>query len=62
MKNVYGYINHSGWFKEIGLSERGAKIAARRAGYQQVEVGYRSHINNMFIKTSELVDGKWVKA
>ena len=62
MIKVYGYINHSGWFKEVGRSEVGAKITARRAGYQQVEVGYRSPINNMYIKTSELIDGEWVKA
>lgn len=60
--NVYGFINHSGAFVEVGFSERGAKVAARRRGYQLTEVGYRSNISNMFIKTSELLDGKWVKA
>ena len=59
--NIYGFINHSGAFVEVGLTERGAKIAARRRGYQLTEVGYRSKISNMFICTSELLDGKWVK-
>lgn len=57
---VYGYINHSGAFVEVGKSERGAKVAARRRGYQLTEVGYRSSISNMFIATSEMLDGKWV--
>lgn len=61
MTTIYGFINHSGAFVEVGKSERGAKIAARRRGYQLTIVGYRSPINNMFIPTSELIDGKWIK-
>lgn len=57
---IYGFINHSGAFVEVGKSERGAKCAARRRGYQLTEVGYRSHISNMFIATAEMIDGKWV--
>lgn len=56
---VFGYINRSGCFVEVGHSERGAKCAATRSGYTFTEVGYRSEINNMFIRTSEMIDGKW---
>lgn len=59
MKEVYGYINHSGAFVEVGFTERGAKVAATRRGYEYTEVGYRSTINNMFIKTSTREVGKW---
>ncbi|WP_217846533.1 hypothetical protein [Vibrio alginolyticus] len=57
MQNVYGYVYMS-VFCETGLSERGAKIAASRVGSKIV--GYRSPINNMFIKTAVKNDaGKW---
>lgn len=56
---VYGFIDHSGSFVEVGNTEVGAKIAARRGGYHLTEVGYRSEINNMFICTAVLLDGKW---
>lgn len=49
MKNIYGYI-YQGTFIETGWSEKGAKIAATAIGAETV--GYRSPINNMFIKTA----------
>ena len=56
MNNVYGYIL-DGNFYETGWTERGAKIAATRAGSE--EVGYRSYINNMYINTSMKICGYW---
>ncbi|CAH9013926.1 conserved hypothetical protein [Vibrio phage 424E50-1] len=55
-KNIYGYILDDS-FIETGLSERGAKIAATKAGSE--EVGYRSYINNMYINTSMKICGFW---
>ena len=65
MSNVYGYIqNYNGAFIEVGLTEKGSKIAATKReiqvnGYDSVTVGYRSPINNMFIATCCRVDGVW---
>ncbi|MEE8598925.1 MAG: hypothetical protein V3S69_05365 [Dehalococcoidales bacterium] len=56
MDNIYGYVYYKS-FIETGRTERGAKIAASRAGCN--EVGYRSYINNMYIPTSRKVAGKW---
>ncbi|CAM0048677.1 hypothetical protein VPH184E373B_0133 [Vibrio phage 184E37-3b] len=56
MNNIYGYIL-DGNFYETGLSERGAKMAATKAGSE--EVGYRSYINNMYINTSMKICGFW---
>lgn len=53
---LYWYIL-DGNFYETGLSERGAKIAATKAGSE--EVGYRSYINNMYINTSMKICGYW---
>ena len=53
MKNIYGYICPISFeFIDTGLTELGAKIAARRAGAKMV--GYRSRINGMYIPTKEL--------
>lgn len=57
-KSIYGYAYYGGSFIETGFTEKGAKIAATRAGSS--EVGYRSYINNMYIATSEKIDGKWI--
>lgn len=55
---TYGYISaRTGEFIEIGLTERGAKSAATTNGAR--EVGFRSHINNMYIKTSIKENGRW---
>lgn len=57
MQKVYGYTYMSA-FIETGLTERGAKVAASKAGAKQV--GYRSPINNMFIPTARKNGaGKW---
>lgn len=56
MKNVYGYISNDN-FIETGFTEKGAKIAATKAGSE--EVGYRSYINNMYVNTSMKVCGYW---
>jgi hypothetical protein len=56
MKNIYGYILH-GDLIETGFTERGAKVAATKAGSE--EVGYRSPINNMYINTSMKICGSW---
>lgn len=56
MKNVYGYISNDN-FVETGFTEKGAKIAATKAG--SVEVGYRSYINNMYVNTSMKICGYW---
>lgn len=69
MKNIYGYINsYNGSFIEIGFTEKGAKIAATKdqllGGFDvdELVVGYRSYINNMFIETSKKINGsKWIK-
>lgn len=57
---IYGFIDNSGDFVEVGKSERGAKCAASKRGYQNTRVGYRSNINNMFVETALRVNGKWV--
>ena len=56
MQNIYGYCFNN-QFIETGLTERGAKIAATKAGSE--EVGYRSYINNMYINTSVKICGHW---
>ena len=62
MKNIYGYIYMS-VFVETGFTEKGAKIAATKTGSLHnngsIVVGYRSYINNMFIKTSVKTNDKW---
>ena len=56
MNNVYGYILNDNFY-ETGMTERGAKIAATKSGSS--EVGYRSWINNMYIKTAEKIGNTW---
>lgn len=55
MKIIYGYLLN-GNFYEVG-TERGAKVAATRAG--STDVGYRSGISNMFVRWSVKRKGKW---
>ena len=56
MQNIYGYIlDYS--FIETGFTEKGAKIAATRAG--SMEVGYRSYITNMFVSSSYKKGAVW---
>lgn len=58
---IYGYI-YASVFVETGRTEKGAKIAASRCGSWQdgyLLVGYRSPINNMFIKTAVKSNGTW---
>lgn len=55
---IYGYISaRNGEFIETGRTERGAKNMASRNGAR--EVGYRSAISNMYIKTSIKENNRW---
>lgn len=56
---IYGYISYNGNFIETSKTERGAKSAATRNG--SLLVGYRSRYSNMFIQTSEKINGVWIK-
>ena len=64
MKNIYGYIYNND-FIETGFTEKGAKIAAKKVLGDDcdLEVGYRSPINNMYIKTSSWchIMEQWLK-
>lgn len=69
MYNIYGYISNSGDFIETGKTEKGAKIAAKLAcknGIANIEdlvIGYRSYINNMFVRTGSYchIMEQWLK-
>ncbi|QZI87040.1 hypothetical protein MYOV085v1_p0018 [Vibrio phage 355E48.1] len=67
MRNIYGYIqNCDDNFIETGTTERGAKMVATKRElntnfWNEVTVGYRSSINNMFIPTAKNVNGIWIK-
>ena len=60
MKNIYGYLSVSGEFVESGFTEKGAKVSAKQAvknynaDISDLVIGYRSPINNMFVRT-----GSW---
>lgn len=66
MKNVYGYIqNCDDNFIETGFTLQGAKMVASKReintnGWNEVIVGYRSSINNMFMATHKNINGEWV--
>ena len=55
MHILYGFLLN-GNFYEVG-TERGAKVAATKAG--STEVGYRSKQTNMFVLWSIKRNGKW---
>ena len=57
MDKIFGYI-FNGIFIETGRSEHAAKTQATKNGSQ--EIGYRSPINNMYIRTARKVKGKWI--